>query len=436
MYRNLLVHISIALRRIREGYCVPLQKDELAKIRDTREFEVAKNIAARISSSVSIDLPEEEVAYISLHLAGKRVLSPGSSADAEGLVISDEVWDLVSRMLELVWNTFRFDFRGDLELRMNLARHIVPLGVRLTHHFAMENPILSDIKARYPLAYSMAIDASSVLAEHYGAALSEPEIGYIALGFALAIERQKTELPKKNILVVCASGRGSAKLLEYRYREEFGEYLNRIETCDVMQVEKVDFSGIDYVFTTVPLPCALPVPVRQVSFFLDGDDIASVRDAIRGEAGPSAESGVLSVVDPQLFFTHLVCSSREEAIGLLIDAASRRHHLDADFKGLVWKRERLAPTAFGNNVALPHPLSPASDDTFIAVALLDRSIDWGGQQVQAVFLLSIARDGDDNLEAIYDVLADVLMSERAVATLLSDQRLETLRQICSSIHPS
>ena len=72
-------------------------------------------------------------------------------------------------------------------------------------------------------------------------------MGYLALAFALAIERQNTELPKKNILIVCASGKGSAQLLHYRYRQEFGSYVGRIETCDVSNVKKVDFKDIDYV---------------------------------------------------------------------------------------------------------------------------------------------------------------------------------------------
>ena len=133
-------------------------------------------------------------------------------------------------MLDTVWRTFHFDFRGDLELRMNLARHIVPLSVRMRYGLGMGNPLLDDIKVRYALAYSMATESVPALVDAFGGDLSEEEIGYIALAYALALERARTQPEKKSVLVVCASGRGSAHLLEYRIRQQFEAHLDRVET--------------------------------------------------------------------------------------------------------------------------------------------------------------------------------------------------------------
>ena len=200
-FQNLLVHLGISLMRIQDENYVPLDSTLPADIAGTREYEVAKKIAVAIEADHGCTLPACEVAYIAIHLAGKRVLGAGSSSDSERIAISDETFEIVSRMLDVVWQSFRFDFRNDVELRMNLARHIMPLSVRLTYNLHLDNPILHDIKKRYPLAYSMATDASVVLAEEYGVMPSEAERGYIALAFALALERQKTEAPRKRLLV-------------------------------------------------------------------------------------------------------------------------------------------------------------------------------------------------------------------------------------------
>ena len=70
----------------------------------------------------------------------------------------------------------------------------------------MKNPILQDIKREYPLAYEMATQACSVLQDVSPNPIKEDEIGYIAVSFALALERQKAkEWAPKNILIVCAS---------------------------------------------------------------------------------------------------------------------------------------------------------------------------------------------------------------------------------------
>lgn len=427
-YQNLMVHIAIAVRRIREGCYVPMEAEHIDRLRPTREFGVAGRIAKGIEEAFDVKLPEEEISYIAIHLAGKQSLYADAEGN-EGLVISDEVWDVVSEMLECVWDTYHFDFRGDLELRMNLARHIVPLAVRLKYRMRIDNPLLADIKERFPLAYSMGLDSSVILAEHYGNRLSDDEIGYIALAFALALERQKGEAPRKNILVVCASGQGSAKLLEYRYRQEFGALVDRIVTCDVSHIDSIDMSGIDYVFTTVPLNRSLPVPVREVSFFLDDADMRGVRDALT-EADITGELAPFFSRD--LFVTHLDVADRREAIAELCDLVSKYRDVPDGFLDLVLRREELAQTSFGNQVAMPHSVRAVTDETFVCVGLLRHAVEWNGQAVRAVFLVSVSKAKDKKLDKFYRSMSKLLTNKEAIQELVDTQTWETFAELLNT----
>lgn len=428
--QNLLVHISIAVLRMREGNYIPMEQGHLDRVRQAREYGIAELIARRLDEELGIELPREEIAYMAIHLAGKRIVAAGSSAD-EGLVITDEVWNVATRMIEVVYEAFRYDFRGDLELRMNLARHIAPLSVRLRYHMAVDNPLLTDIKTRFSLAYAMAQDASSVLVESYGARPSEDETGYIALAFALALERQKTELPKKRVLVVCASGRGTAKLLEYRYLREFGAYLGGVETCDVSHLDEVDFTDIDYIFTTVPLRRRLPVPVCEVGLFLDESDISQVREVLDGSADGD---GLGAYLVPELFFPHLSFGTKEEVVDFLCARARDAQELPDDFEELVWERERLARTSFGNLAALPHPMRAVGERTLVTVGLLDQPVEWGTGPVRAVFLIVISREGHDGLERFYEGMAEFLMDAAAIGDLLKDQTYDNMMALIG--HPA
>ncbi|MFR3923929.1 MAG: BglG family transcription antiterminator [Collinsella sp.] len=212
-YQNLMVHIAIAVRRIRESCYVPMEAENLERIRSSREFSVARRIADGIECAFEINLPQEEVAYIAIHLAGKQSLYVGPDGEDEGLVISDEVWGVVSEMLELVWDSYHFDLRGDLELRMNLARHIVPLAVRLKYRIHIDNPLLADIKERFTLAYSMALDSSTILAQKYGNRLSDDEVGYIALASS-SLSSARRARPCARTSSSCArAGRGAPSCL-------------------------------------------------------------------------------------------------------------------------------------------------------------------------------------------------------------------------------
>ena len=433
-YQGLLVHIVISLIRVKSGCYVPIASESLERVRETRAFAVAQRVVSCIEQKLNLSLPEEEVAYIAIHLAGKETIYASEADekdfDSTGVIISDEVWAIVSEMLERVWRAFRFDFRNDLELRMNLAQHIVPLTVRLQYHMNLKNPLLSDIKTRYPLAYSMAIGASAVISECYELGLSEDETGYIALSFALALERQKTAPPKKNIMVVCASGAGSARLLEHRCRQEFDDCVGNIVMCDVLRIEDVNFDDIDYVFTTVPLPKALPVPVREVTRFFDAAEIEGVRGLLRAQA---ASDELVRYVSQDLFFPHCPYSEKNELISFLCERMSAIRQVDRGFTDLVFERERASGTAFGNNVAMPHPIEGAADETFMAVAVLDRPLVWddGGQTVQAVFLIAYSRSGGAELDAFFSALADVLVDKEAISSLVNRQTWQELNRILS-----
>lgn len=425
--QNLLVHIAVALSRIRMGCYVPMEREQLEHIRATREFSVAGRVADAIERRFGLTLPETEVAYIAIHLAGRqRLLFPADAPENE-LVISDEVWDVVTNMVDRVWEAFRFDFRDDLELRMNLAQHVVPLSVRLKFHLRMDNPLLSDIKHHHPLAWTMAVEASAVLADAYDSHLSEEEIGYLALAFALALERKKGMPVRKNILIVCASGAGSARLLESRYRQEFSAYLDRIETCDVAGVDSCDFTDIDYVFTTVPLGRTLSVPVREVGFFLNEKDLHHVRKVLEARR---SESGIDSYFDERLFFPHLVAADKDEVLDTLCSLVGTRRAIPDDFVQLVRERERAAPTSFGNRVSMPHPARPCTPDTFVAVGLLDKPVLWAPDVlVSAVFLVSVSMSTDKNLQDFYDRMARLLVSKEDVEMLIKQREFTTLLEL-------
>lgn len=468
-HRNLLVHIAVALLRMEEGCYVPMSEQGLAQAAGTREHEVAAHIAERLEERLGVALPPEEVAYIAIHLASKQMIAAGTavraaSADAgagpdaagektfsphtddpahaaragaagagdaagndaadarahdaaNGIVISDEVWAIVGNMLDLVHRVFNFDFRDNLELRMNLARHIVPLGYRLTYNMTLKNPLLQDIKERYPLAWSMAAESSASLVEAYGRVPSDDEVGYLALSFALALEREQTHAEGKSILLVCASGVGTAKLLKHLYRKEFGQWLSEVQTCDAAHVADVDLAGVDYVFTTVPLDVRLPVPVREVSAFLDEAEAEDVRTLLRGMAPGAAGPAVCAYFDRRLFFGRVPGTTKDEVLGWLCERRVEFGGAGEGFAELVRRREETMPTTFGNLVAMPHPLEATSEKTLVTVGITEKPVDWGGHEVQAVFLLSVARD-ELPPRSFYDALATLMVSEEAVGELV------------------
>ena len=293
----------------------------------------------------------------------------------------------------------------------------------------MTNPVLNDIKLRYSFAYTMATTACVVLNHKYHKTLKEDEVGYIALLFALALERKKTEVAKKNILLVCASGRGSAQLLLHRYKTEFGPYLNKVSVCDVGRIGEQDFSEIDYVFTTVPIPVKIPVPIQEVEYFLKSADIQAVKKTLMGKK----DSPVLDIYPEELFLPHMKFANKEEALKTLCGFVCDKGLAPKEFIDSVRAREVLAKTAFGNFVAMPHPIEVMGDCPFVCVAVLDKPILWTEDApdslIQVIFLVSVANYEHFDVQRFYQVTAKLLLDGESMQELIQYQSYDTLKNL-------
>lgn len=70
--QNLVLHIALAVRRIRDGFKLSMGETDKS-IEGRKEFLVAKKILKRITCSNNIQFPEEEAYYIALHLSVKSI---------------------------------------------------------------------------------------------------------------------------------------------------------------------------------------------------------------------------------------------------------------------------------------------------------------------------------------------------------------------------
>ena len=430
MLDSLIMHICSALERIRRGYYVdmPLNRDDYEKNESLYDKArlVAEEIAKELEEVFRLDFPESEIGYISIHLSGKADVE--GALESGNLVISEEVNSVVTEMLRSVYDAFQVDFMEDLELRMSLCRHLVPLAIRLEHNINMRNPLLDDIKEKFTLAYAMALQASTVLNRQSGKQMTDDETGYIALAFALALQRKQTGPPKKNILLVCASGRGSAQLLKYKCMEEFGRYVGKVEVCDVNQVPNVDFEDIDYVFTTVPLQYHVPVPVREVKYFMGEKEVGDIRRLFC-----RADGVIEKYYSEDLFLPCLQAEDKWEVIRKMCDLAIEKRGLSEEFYESVAERERLAKTAFGNLVAMPHPYKAQPGDPFVCVAVLDHPILWEAgeetemeEEVQVVFLVSLDAGVGDELQKFYDITSRLMLSPKYIQKLIRHRSFDQL----------
>ncbi len=416
VFYNFVKYIYISIQRIKKGRGIRFCKDQQVQI-DVSDIEVSVRLAELLHQRYGIELSEEEQDYFSILLAGKRVI--GNNGEGN-LVIPEELNALTEQMVESTLEEFNLNLKGNFDLLMILNQHMIPLDIRLRYNIPVTNPLLEDIQKNYPFAYTIAKRAAVILQEYYGTQVSADEIGYLAMIYALALEKQPENRKQSNILIVCSLGKASSNLLTYKYRQEFADYIGNIQVCNQMELKQVNFEEIDYVFTTVPIKMPIPVPVYEVGVFLNNEDITNVRSILE-----KGSNGFLKYYfREELFFTNVSAATREEAIGRLCELGRQVIDLPKDVEESVLYREQLSSTDYGNLVAIPHPYKTVVTDTTVIVGILEHPIVWGRNQVQVVFLFLIGSRQDRNLQKFYQETMRILMDEEAITDMIKNQSFE------------
>lgn len=420
---NLITHIAIACKRIREEKVVRMVNEEIKQLENQKEFFVAKEIVKDIEARLHVSFPKNEVAYISIHLQGTKMVPPQLKSEEINAFIDEEIQSIAQEMVKKIDDKYSLHLNGDEELLMALCLHLKPAINRLKYKMNLRNPLLEEIKTKYPLSFEAAVIGSEVLEERFHVKIDENEIGYIALHIEVALERQKKRKNKTpRCLIVCASGLGTAQLLFYKLKNKFNEELDIIGTTEYYNLNQQSFNHIDFIISTVPIKEKLPVPVIQVSTILGESDVKKIEKVMNHE---------VSVIDQYLrkryTFLQMDFTTPVEVIRFLGNKLLEDKKVNDQYIDSVMEREKFSPTSFGNLVAIPHPIEPQTDETFWCIVTLTKPISWGNRPVQLVFLLNVDKNKKDSLKPMYQVLVKLLDNVPLIHRLLQCQTFEAFK---------
>ncbi|ALX50135.1 BglG family transcription antiterminator [Lentibacillus amyloliquefaciens] len=423
---NLLIHIVIAYKRIREGYHVSLYHTDFEEIAEKREFNVAERIVKKVQSAFGVTFPEEEVAYVGIHLLGTKMFSVTGANDEKTIshLIEPDTYQLVEAILTKIEEKMNLKINWDQELIMALGLHLKPAINRYKYGMNIRNPMLDDIKRNYPLAYEAGIIAGLAIEEHTGSEINENEIGYLALHIGAAMERRKMEDGPKRCLIVCASGIGSARLLYYRIKSKFEGKLDVIGTTEYYKLDEFDMDNIDFIISSVPIRANISIPVIEVNSILGKQDIENIESFLIEH-----EQSIHEYFQPELLHFRKSFDSKEDVLQFMCGYLHEKGLIDDEFLDAIYEREKVAPTAYGNLVAIPHPISPQSDETFLSVCTLEYPIKWEDQPVQFVCVLSVKRNSMEDLQSMYELLGQIIDSPALVQNLIKAESYDEFLKV-------
>ena len=183
---------------------------------------------------------------------------------------------MVAKLLVVAGDRLHPALVDDAELERGLAAHLERLSIRLRHGLPVHNPLLREVKERYPDVHVVAGELAALLEPQLGQSVTDDEIGFLTMYLSGAMERARLR-PRRRVLVVCPSGMATAWVLVSRIQAEFPEF-DLVQVLSEGDYEELDDRNYDLVITTVPVP-EHSAPVVVVNPLLSAGDVARVNAA-------------------------------------------------------------------------------------------------------------------------------------------------------------
>lgn len=245
-FNNLVIHLIIAVKRIKTGKDIVMEETELNHLSNTSEFSVAASIVNSMEKEFNISIPKSEIGYITVHLLGNTLFDERTEND---LFLQKIVFKLIERVSSL----YNFHFEFDDNLYENLFLHIQAFVYRLEHDIKINNPLLSDIKAKYPSLFNCIREAVKFLHTDWNIQVNDEECGYLCIHFMTSYERvQYRSEHKPRVLLVCATGIGTSKYILHKLHSMFDFEVKGTASLH-NAYDSIANKELDLVISTIPL---------------------------------------------------------------------------------------------------------------------------------------------------------------------------------------
>jgi mannitol operon transcriptional antiterminator len=273
-YIGLVIHLSLAMERIKKGERISFDGDHLAELKNTPEFQIAVRILERLKNIFQVDIPDAEVGYITMHLRGAKLRT---SQDDFLLTGNAELMGKVHRLIQYCEENLNVQFEKDSSLLHGLLTHMEPAIFRIKKNMKIRNPLLDQIKTNYEELFS--VIQAGVNKVFPQLAVPEEEIGYLVMHFGASLERSNQKDWDYRALIVCSSGIGSSKILATRIDKEIPE-INHLKNISLFDIDKIPKGDYDIIISTIPLPMNTNKYIL-VSPLLTKEDIQKIKLSLR-----------------------------------------------------------------------------------------------------------------------------------------------------------
>ncbi|MDO5027488.1 MAG: transcription antiterminator [Tissierellia bacterium] len=309
-YIGLLVHISLAVERLKNNNILSYNDELKQSLGNTREYRISQKIIDELENEFHIIIPDEEIFFIAMHIKSTKIINRDQELpDQSDLEEALNVANYIIYRMDLI---YKLDLEDDQKLKEDLRAHLVPALSRLKFDLSINNPILEDIKSKYSQIYLSLKDIVPEAIEKYAEigskrSIPDDEIAYIAIHFITSIEGKIITNVKVNVLTVCPTGYGTSRLLATNLTNQFSN-INIVGNASVMKIDQefLKKKKVDLIISTVDIDEILannkidPIKYIRMSALPSQTDLLDLNPVLRNISRNKFYSGYWYNIDGEI----------------------------------------------------------------------------------------------------------------------------------------
>lgn len=414
--QNITTHVALAVHRVKHGNVVEMQEDQ--DIMDRIEYKISENILNHFLPiyNISVTSFQNETILLTQTILGKGQYWQDNE-------LRSDINEFINQAFILIHQKFSVNYETDETMKLYLALHLIPMFYRIRSRTQLENEMAPEIRQTFPLAYDIAIYFSILLSKHFDLDVSQDEVSFLALYFNYGLEKLNLVNFNKRVLILTTLRKSETVLLRHRILSWFPNQISEVTFAD-SNSDDYDIENYDAIFSTDDDMDKYKGGITKINIFPDEKDFDRINLAINGY---TSIKSILDKFDKDCFFSGSL-SSKSQVLKQLCDNAAKKYELPDHFMEAIEAREDISPTYFGNHIAVPHPLTPLSKDTFVSVAILDKPIRWDAtHMVQLIMLVSVEKNNPKAFQ-IWHYLSNLVRNDDTLDMILKNPTYEAFIQ--------
>jgi len=423
LYLGLLVQSAMIAQKIH----AEAHEDMLMnKLDDLQVYSLASSLAEPIERDLNLTFQPDDLDYLN-----SQLIAHGVSAAIDNAVVQEQYKRFVADSITQMSKIMHVDLTDDNQLYNGLLSHFPPMLTRLNLGISIKNPFLKQIKEQYSILYNATWYVFTAFFTDNHLLINESEISFLMTHFQAAIER----LDKLTKVLYVSPERSTISDISYA---KIRKIIPRNIILERINEEQfLNLTGrirVNMIISAIELPVTNN-RLLKISSLVTNEDLKMIAMAFL-EIGEEKQNGlklgrsphIYSLVKPDQIFLKKPFTTQGEIIHRIVMPLLDKQMVTQNCEQSILQRELMGSTAVDNMVAIPHAEASEVIESSLSIVTLDKPVDWGGREIQVIFLFCFAKKDMSEIKGVLDDLYIIIKHSECIKQLLSlEDTTELLR---------